>query len=187
MSTANYFITPADGWVKIASAGATFTRVSNWPHTHPYYLYAGSAPPATLTGGVLTVNKPYWNDTLSPDNLYARVQNFVSGAASNAGALRLDVITEDATSGTNTVTPFTNSAAGTSSSFVLTGGLYQLSVTATFGSLIMNQLGADGTTWVSVSLAQTSNGGQTLFLPPGTYQLVSTGGSAYYAKVTRIP
>lgn len=183
MSTTNFTIKPSDGWVQIASAGASFTRVHGFPHTMPYYLYAGSAPP-TLDGtthGVLTCHKPYINNTVATDNLYARVQS--------PGSIRLDVIAEGGSGVTPTppvATPFSNSAAGTSASFTLGGGLYTLAAVATWGSLVMNKLGPDGTTFISVSQTQTANGGQTLYLSPGTYQLVATGGSGYYASITQI-
>lgn len=47
MPTANVYIGPNDGWVQVANTPA-FVRVSGFPHTHPYYLAAGSSAP-TLT------------------------------------------------------------------------------------------------------------------------------------------
>lgn len=188
MSTTNYLIKPSDGWVKIAPAGSSFTRVSGYPHTRQYYLYSGNTAPA-LDGtvhGVISCHKAYINNTVATESLWARVQ----GPGGNPGdAIRLDVISSGGSGVTPTppvASPFTNAAAGTSASFTLGGGRYSLAAVATWGSLVMNVLGPDGTTWLSVSQVQTSNGGQILVLAPGTYQLVSTGGSGYYATVTQI-
>lgn len=52
MATANFYITPADGWVQIADA-PDFIRTSGFPHTHPYYIYAGASAPS-LVGVVAT-------------------------------------------------------------------------------------------------------------------------------------
>lgn len=293
MPTTNYIISPSDGWVQIATAGATFTRVSAHPHTHPYYIFEGSAAPsltasqgsgvvtfsvgvptagqtitigsetytwraaaslpfevtiggtnlisatnfttivnaqstlvravnggtggvtltsyaqgtsgnyafstnasnvavngATFTGGaavqrgVEICHKPYCNNTQAQGNLYARVPNPASSASTGSGGIRLDVLTEN--SGSTPVIPFTNAAAGTSASFTLPGGLYSLTAKATWGALVMNVLGPDGVTYLSVSQVQTADGGQVLYLAPGTYQIVTTGGSNYYVAVTRI-
>lgn len=45
MPTANFYIAPSDGWTLIATA-PKFARVSGFPHTEPYYIYAGSSPPS---------------------------------------------------------------------------------------------------------------------------------------------
>lgn len=44
MATTNYYISPQDGWVQIADA-PDFLRTSAFPHTHQYYIYAGSGAP----------------------------------------------------------------------------------------------------------------------------------------------
>lgn len=55
MPTANTYIGPSDGWVQIANAPA-FVRVTSFPATHPFYLYAGSSAPSLLaTAGSGTV------------------------------------------------------------------------------------------------------------------------------------
>jgi len=92
-----------------------------------------------------------------------------------------------------------NAAAGTFGPFTITGGRYQLSAEATFGSLAVQQLMPNGTavtlfgqpssatpnTWVN---ALAANGVLTfLDLPPGQYQIVATAGSAYYTAFTRVP
>lgn len=56
MPTANTYVGPADGWVQIASAPA-FVRVTAFPVTHPYYLFAGSSAPslvASAASGTVT-------------------------------------------------------------------------------------------------------------------------------------
>lgn len=52
MPTANFYVGPGDNWVQVATA-PKFARVSGFPHTHPYYLAAGSSAPS-LTGTVAT-------------------------------------------------------------------------------------------------------------------------------------
>lgn len=55
MPTNNFLIAPSDGWVQIASSPA-FVRVTAFPATHPYYLFAGSSAPAlTAAAGTGTV------------------------------------------------------------------------------------------------------------------------------------
>lgn len=57
MPTSNFYIAENDGWVEIASA-PTEVRVSGFPHSHPYYLYAGSSAPSlnsVLSTGTITV------------------------------------------------------------------------------------------------------------------------------------
>lgn len=46
MATTNFYVGPNDGWVQIADA-PKFVRVSGFPHTHQYYLYAGASAPAS--------------------------------------------------------------------------------------------------------------------------------------------
>jgi hypothetical protein len=70
MPTANTYIGPSDGWVQLADS-PKFVRVSAFPHTHPYYLYAGSAAPASnaavQASGVLTfaTGVPIANETVT--------------------------------------------------------------------------------------------------------------------------
>lgn len=70
MPTSNTYIGPEDGWVQIADS-PKFVRVSGFPHTHPYYVYAGAAAPANnvavQASGVLTfaVGVPIANETVT--------------------------------------------------------------------------------------------------------------------------
>lgn len=56
MATTNFYIAPSDGWVQIADS-PDFLRTSAVPHTHQYYIFAGSAAPsltaAAGTGSVV--------------------------------------------------------------------------------------------------------------------------------------
>lgn len=63
---------------------------------------------------------------------------------------------------------------GSEGPFVLRGGLYQINAVATWGggNLAFNQLGPDGATWLSVIDALTENGGQTVYLPTGQFEIV---------------
>ncbi len=57
MPTTNFYIAENDGWVEVASA-PTEVRVSGFPHSHPYYLYAGPSAPSlnsVLSTGTVTI------------------------------------------------------------------------------------------------------------------------------------
>jgi hypothetical protein len=73
--------------------------------------------------------------------------------------------------------------------FGLDGGLYQATAVASWsaGSATLEQLGPDGTTWLSVATALSANGGVTLYLPPGKYRWTIATATAVYVMVTRIP
>lgn len=47
MPTANFYVGPEDGWVQVADSPA-YVRVSGYPHSHPYYAYAGSSAPSLV-------------------------------------------------------------------------------------------------------------------------------------------
>ena len=94
-----------------------------------------------------------------------------------------------------------NQAAATFGPFALEGGLYQLSAKGTWGggNLALQQAMPDGTTFValygqpssatpSTFVASLTADGVLYFeLPPGTYQLVYTTGTAGYFALTRVP
>lgn len=83
---------------------------------------------------------------------------------------------------------FSNISA-TTAAFALEGGMYQVDFKATWGggSATLQQLGPDDTTWLSVSNAQTVDGGQTLYLPPGQFRVSITTATALYSRITRVP
>lgn len=74
--------------------------------------------------------------------------------------------------------------------FRLTAGVYLLAVSGTFnsGSVSLQLLGPDGSTYLTVGSAVTSAGtAQPLYCPDGQYQLAVSGSpSAMYASVSRI-
>lgn len=69
--------------------------------------------------------------------------------------------------------------------FQLRGGNYGLTVTATWGggSLTLQRLAADGTTYVTVSPAITVDGYVNINLPNGTYKLLLATATALYVDV----
>lgn len=75
--------------------------------------------------------------------------------------------------------------------FKLAGGLYGMSVVATFGggSVKLQKLAADGSTYVSVASAAdfTAAGYGIAYLPPDTYRWTIATATAVYAAVDRIP
>jgi hypothetical protein len=82
---------------------------------------------------------------------------------------------------------FSNISA-TTAAFTLGGGLYGITVIATFGggNVVPQRLGPDGTTWISVMTALTTAGYTTVSLPPGTYRLALTTATAVYASISAI-
>lgn len=90
------------------------------------------------------------------------------------------------------VSIFSNAAAGTSAQFELKGGTYQLDIAATGsgGTAVLNQLGPDGVTFipaVGTTAALTASGTQLYDLPPGQYKLTTTTLTAIFASITRVP
>ena len=64
-------------------------------------------------------------------------------------------------------------ASGNGPSFVLRGGQFWLAVVATFsaGSVTLQRLGPDGSTFLTAATAFSANGSETAYLPPGTYRV----------------
>lgn len=85
---------------------------------------------------------------------------------------------------------FSNISASTSG-FALRGGAYGVAVTATFGggSVKLQRLALDGSTWISMSSATdfTAAGGALVNLPPGTYRFTIATATAVYAEVQGVP
>lgn len=88
---------------------------------------------------------------------------------------------------TNQIQSFANISA-TPTAFTLRGGLYAITVMATWGggSVTLQRLAHDNTTYVTVTDAFTENGFVTVSLPPGTYRLLVATASAIYVDVTSI-
>lgn len=84
---------------------------------------------------------------------------------------------------------FTYAGSGTSPTKVLHGGLYEFAAVSSSwgsGSAVLNQLGPDGTTFLSIATPLTANGGAMYYLPPGQYQIVASGATVS-AHVVRVP
>ena len=83
---------------------------------------------------------------------------------------------------------FSNISA-TTSPFTLKGGCFGVTVSATWGggSVDLKRLGPDGSTYISVlSSAFSSNGYQTVNIPPGTYEVVIATATAVYVDITSV-
>ncbi len=62
--------------------------------------------------------------------------------------------------------------SATTGTFILQGGKYAMDVIGTsFGSVTLQRLGPDGSTYVTAATAVVANGAATLDLPPGLYKL----------------
>jgi hypothetical protein len=77
--------------------------------------------------------------------------------------------------------------SATPATFTLRGGNYLVEVTGTFGTVTLNRLSMDGSTWVACLTAFSANGVQLANLGPGSYQLALAGAGAVYAEISRIP
>lgn len=87
-----------------------------------------------------------------------------------------------------------NTASNVSAStaaFPLKGGKYSVNAVATFGggSVKLQMLGADGSTYVSVASTTdfTAAGHATVDLPAGQYRWTIATATAVYAKCVRVP
>lgn len=84
-----------------------------------------------------------------------------------------------------------SNASASSALTKLSGGLYALCATATWGggSLDLQRQSPDGSTLVDVSTSTklTANGYATVYLSPGWYQLTVATATAVYASLARVP
>lgn len=82
---------------------------------------------------------------------------------------------------------FSNISASTSA-FTLEGGLYGVMVNATFGggSVTLQKLSADASTYVTCLTAFTAAGYATVSLPAGTYRFTIATASAVYAEINAV-
>ena len=73
-------------------------------------------------------------------------------------------------------------------SFLLRGGQYAVTVTATWGggSLTFQRLAADGATYVTCLTAFTADGYATVNLPAGRYRLLIASATAVSVDVTAV-
>lgn len=140
MPTSNFYIAENDGWVEVASA-PTEVRVSGFPHSHPYYLYAGASAPSmnpVLSTGTITVTNagggPVAGQTIT---IGTEVYTF---AASRVSAFQVAIGADESATAANIVTAITadsslvsaSAAAGVVTLIAKTvPGGYALSDTAT--------------------------------------------------------
>ena len=82
---------------------------------------------------------------------------------------------------------FSNISA-TPAVFALSGGLYAITAKATWGggSVTLQRLAFDGTTYVTCLTAITADSYATVNLPPGTYKLLVATSTAIYVDIVAI-
>lgn len=82
-----------------------------------------------------------------------------------------------------------NIAPSTTAAFNLRGGSYWIETKSTgAGTVDLQRLGPDGTTWTARATQITATAGQqTLSLPPGSYRWVVATFTANFLEITRIP
>ena len=85
------------------------------------------------------------------------------------------------------IVTFSNISA-TPASFSLEGGFYGMQASATWGggSVTLNRLSNDGSTWVSTGTSFLANGFTTAYLMSGTYQVAIATATAVYAEIISI-
>lgn len=78
--------------------------------------------------------------------------------------------------------------SATTGAFQLSGGAYGVTVSATFGggSVTLQRLASDGSTYVTCLTAFTAAGYASVNLPPGTYKIAIATATAVYADVMAI-
>ncbi len=78
--------------------------------------------------------------------------------------------------------------SATQGPFVLRGGQYAVTVIATWGggSVTLQRLADDGSTYVTALTAFSANGYATVNLPSGTYQFTIATATAVYVDITSI-
>lgn len=85
---------------------------------------------------------------------------------------------------------FSNISA-TTAAFYLKGGKYAAAAVATFssGSVKLQTLGPDGSTWMSVSSGTdfSAAGFAAVDLPPGQYRFTVATATAVYASIAGVP
>lgn len=80
-----------------------------------------------------------------------------------------------------------SNASATSSNFQWGGGRGMFSAVATWGggSVQLQYMGPDGTTWLNVGAALTANGLATFELPPGLIRATVATATAVYADANQ--
>jgi hypothetical protein len=78
--------------------------------------------------------------------------------------------------------------SATQGPFTLRGGQYGVTVLATWGggSVTLQRLGDDGSTYVTVLTAFSANGYATAYPPSGTYQFAIATATGVYVNITSI-
>jgi len=85
---------------------------------------------------------------------------------------------------------YSSPTAANSATFQLVGGVYVVDAVANFnsGSITLQRLGPDGSTYITAVTALTANGTSGgVPLPAGTYQIAVASASALSVSVTRVP
>ncbi len=80
--------------------------------------------------------------------------------------------------------------SATTGQFYLEGGEYGAVYMASWGSggsVTLQILGPDGSTWIAVTAAWLANGTAVLALPPGNYRFAITTATGVYVNLARIP
>ncbi|MCK1706119.1 hypothetical protein IVA86_33140 [Bradyrhizobium sp. 146] len=87
----------------------------------------------------------------------------------------------------NETVTYSNISA-TTAAFSLKGGVYGITATGTWGggSLTLQRLAFNGSTYVTALTAIAADGYTTVTLPPGTYKLAVATATAVYVDITAI-
>lgn len=94
MPTSNTYIRPDDGWVQVVQA-PNFLCLSQFPRTHPYYVYSGPSHPTVADpSGMYTLYGPFVVNVPISDTIYVRATS-MTPSGDMLGRLRIDAIWVD--------------------------------------------------------------------------------------------
>lgn len=78
--------------------------------------------------------------------------------------------------------------SATGNAFGLDGGRYGVTcMAASFGTVTLQILAADASTWLNTSAAFVANGYTTADLPAGQYRVAVASATAVYVAIARVP
>lgn len=73
MATANFSITPADGWVAVTSAGTNYFRVRSNTPNHAFFVTSAASTPAATVVGYKVHCHDFKVNVANSQNYYVRV------------------------------------------------------------------------------------------------------------------
>lgn len=93
------------------------------------------------------------------------------------------------TSATSTQGIKYSAISASTGAFYLKGGRYGFAAVASWGggSVELDILGPDGTTWLATAVAFSADGYKTIDVPPGQYRITVDTATGIYISLTNVP